>query len=185
MRFIWGCSVYNYFRYYDPSTGRYITSDPIGLEGGLNTYGYVGGNPARFSDPYGLQAATAPGVVGPLPFIIPPVAIPGSPENQAWSDAVNDALNNYSDAYDDINNPPGPRDQSELRCEVGDPADYQNPPEPPNEDCWGATQVLLGACSNLPPGRAAVCRVAAWAFFAACTITGGGPGGPGDPNPNF
>ena len=37
-------------RYYDPALGRYITSDPIGINGGLNTYVYVLDNPMRFSD---------------------------------------------------------------------------------------------------------------------------------------
>ncbi|MDB5821333.1 MAG: hypothetical protein JWR21_37, partial [Herminiimonas sp.] len=45
---------YNYFRDYDPQTGRYVQSDPIGLDGGINTYGYVKADPIGLVDPLGL-----------------------------------------------------------------------------------------------------------------------------------
>ena len=73
---------YNYFRYYDPTAGRYITSDPIGLDGGLNTYAYVDGNPLYWTDYYGLRGARRGG--NPYRDHIPvlrPDPIPHHPPN--------------------------------------------------------------------------------------------------------
>jgi RHS repeat-associated protein len=46
---------YNYFRDYDPTLGRYIESDPLGIDAGLNTYSYVQASPVAFSDDLGLD----------------------------------------------------------------------------------------------------------------------------------
>jgi len=53
-----GATHYNYFRDYDPSIGRYVESDPIGLKGGLNTYGYATSSPLSHYDSTGLFDAT-------------------------------------------------------------------------------------------------------------------------------
>jgi len=44
----------SWHRYYDPSTGRYLTPDPIGLRGGMNLFLYADANPIMFIDPTGL-----------------------------------------------------------------------------------------------------------------------------------
>ncbi|MDN7820912.1 RHS repeat-associated core domain-containing protein [Burkholderia vietnamiensis] len=44
---------YNRHRYYDPASGRFVSKDPIGLEGGINVYQYAP-NPVQWTDPLGL-----------------------------------------------------------------------------------------------------------------------------------
>jgi RHS repeat-associated protein len=46
-------------RYYNPSAGRFTQEDPIGLAGGLNLYGFAGGDPVNYSDPFGLCCTNA------------------------------------------------------------------------------------------------------------------------------
>ncbi|WP_316365449.1 phospholipase effector Tle1 domain-containing protein [Candidatus Thiodiazotropha sp. CDECU1] len=45
---------YNYYRYYDPETGRYLSSDPLDLNAGMNTYAYAANDPVQNIDPTGL-----------------------------------------------------------------------------------------------------------------------------------
>lgn len=82
---------YNIQRTYDPATGRYLESDPLGLRAGINTYGYANGDPVRFVDPWGLDAVSANGITtfntafaDLQTFTIP--TLPG------WQDYINNSL---------------------------------------------------------------------------------------------
>jgi len=55
---------HNWHRTYDPTLGRYLQSDPIGLAGGLNRYAYVGGNPVGWIDPDGEAGLLGAAVFG-------------------------------------------------------------------------------------------------------------------------
>lgn len=67
-----GASNLSYFRarYYSPQFGRFISEDPIGLAGGINSYTYANGNPISFADPLGLWTVQVGisfnGAIGPV-----------------------------------------------------------------------------------------------------------------------
>jgi len=83
---------YNNMRDYDPSIGRYIQADPMGLKAGPNLYGYVNQNPVQEIDPYGLYGVFGiasgsftrtvfPGLTGAYE----PVVIGGWDSNIGWN----------------------------------------------------------------------------------------------------
>lgn len=89
---------YNYYRYYDPKMGRYITSDPIGLAGGLNTYLYANANPLKYIDPTGEVGILGGGVgavVGGVSGIAGALASGGDFESVLASGLVGAAAGAY------------------------------------------------------------------------------------------
>jgi RHS repeat-associated protein len=72
---------YNYHRSYSATMGRYTQSDPIGLDGGWNRFGYAEQNPMRYSDPLGLDTCrtVANLIFASVQLCTPTPPIPGRP----------------------------------------------------------------------------------------------------------
>ena len=99
---------YNGARDYDPATGRYVESDPIGLQGGLNTYAYVRSRPLMMIDPNGLDALVVVGdrrtdswnVFGHSSIAISGAGLYSFGTGNSCGDAVGDFLREQSRARD-------------------------------------------------------------------------------------
>jgi len=140
---------YNYYRDYDPALGRYIQSDPIGLRGGVNTYGYVEGDSLNNSDFYGLQS-DGTRIVVPCP----PGGCIGLPKSadpvtgQSWDQTYADGSGSRArESGDDA-----------RRRESSDPiakrpnGDWRKPsptPAPPSTDRFPSAHNWRGQCIAL------------------------------------
>jgi len=78
----YGRFLYNFYRTYDPATGRYLEADPIGQAGGVNLYAYVENNPVNRVDALGVSTYNAP----------PPITVPLPPATKAMVDCVEKCL---------------------------------------------------------------------------------------------
>lgn len=87
---------YNWHRFYNPETGRYLTSDPISLAGGLNTYGYVGQSPYGGVDPWGLYAEAKCNGDNSIDINIP-ILFTGESKN--FKDKISQWKNSIENAY--------------------------------------------------------------------------------------
>lgn len=104
----------NHWRDYDPTLGRYLDADPIGLGGGANPFGYVAGKPLSAIDPLGLDIIVFNR--GFLPFMDHQAAAIGN-DNDGWTFNSKDGYGKFTwEKYDSL----------EELLELSDAKNYKN-----------------------------------------------------------
>lgn len=145
---------YNWHRHYDASIGRYTQPDPLGVKAGPNVYGYADGNPVMEVDPEGRADVK----VGPpgLLTLIPPMAIPGTPENKAWTNWAMGIVNEICAPSQDL---------PQVRPKAGDSKDS-------GIDCERLYSDDTATCNAIAKRRGGAagerCHASATQRYAAC-----------------
>jgi len=90
---------YNYHRYYEHETGRYLSIDPKGLDAGINLYAYAEANPIKYIDPLGLDNVGCDGI---LDFLETPCRLECCAKHDECYDKNNCSASSwYSDCPDE------------------------------------------------------------------------------------
>jgi len=144
-------------RYYLPTTGRFLSEDPLGFKTNVNFYPYVLNNPIRFNDPLGLSAQDVQRILGACQKCTDQLTKSGERlEGSGW---WNGELNNAASAIGWGNHYSGCDRQANLT------ASCLNFPSSPYDDHWiftvesthwGLHRVAVGNSSN-PSDPAVIC----------------------------
>jgi RHS repeat-associated protein len=143
---------YNWHRHYDPTIGRYLQVDPLEFVDGPSLYAYANSSPAMKADPEGLQSPSIPipGTPGIAP--IPPVFIPGTPENRKWTDQAIGGAQGLIDQIIKLCRKFGSGDDDCEKQAQSDEAICRSLQRPDvRARCWESANARYGACKAKKP----------------------------------